>query len=167
MNNNVITQNVNNYSQSQFILLLLLRIAIGWHFAYEGLSKLISPSWSSAGYLMDSQGFLSGFFRSMAANEGLMNLIDLLNIWGLILVGLGLILGIFSQIAKIGGMLLLLLYYLSHPPFLGANYLIPSEGNYLIVNKNLIELLALGVLYVFPTSRITGIDRIIFGKNKK
>lgn len=152
------------YSQGQIIFLLLLRISIGWHFAYEGLSKIIHPGWSSAGYLMDSRGLFASFFQSMAANEGLMKVVDLLNIWGLILVGLGLILGLFSRVAKIGGILLLLLYYLSHPPFLSAGYLIPSEGNYLIVNKNLIEMLAIAVLYVFPTARIIGIDRLIFGK---
>ena len=60
-------------------------------------------------------------------------------------------------------MVLLAFYYLSHPPFLNLEYVLPSEGSYLIVNKTLIELGALWVLYLFPTGRIMGIDRIIFG----
>ncbi len=53
-----------NYSNTQLFWLVALRVLIGWHFLYEGLVKVINPNWSSAGYLMDSQGFLAGFFQS-------------------------------------------------------------------------------------------------------
>jgi thiosulfate dehydrogenase [quinone] large subunit len=43
----------------------------------------------------------------------------------------------------------------------------PVEGNYWIVNKNLIEMAALFVLYLFPSSQITGIDRYIQKKTDK
>jgi thiosulfate dehydrogenase [quinone] large subunit len=82
----------------------------------------------------------------------------------LILIGLGLILGFLARPACIFGILLLSLYYLSHPPFPGLRYAVPNEGSYLIINKTLIELLALVVLYVFPNSKIIGIDRFIFNK---
>jgi len=36
------------YSGSQLIGLVILRILIGWHFLYEGISKLVNPYWSSA-----------------------------------------------------------------------------------------------------------------------
>jgi thiosulfate dehydrogenase (quinone) large subunit len=61
-------------------------------------------------------------------------------------------------------MVLLAFYYLSHPPLISTEYLIPSEGNYLFINKNLIELVALWVLYLFPTGRYIGLDRFIFSK---
>ena len=72
------------------------------------------------------------------------------------------ILGFLERPACILGILLLAFYYLSHPPFVGIRYAVPGEGSYLIVNKNLIELLALAVLFVFPSSRHIGIDRLIF-----
>lgn len=152
------------YTNAQLSWLVILRIAIGWHFLYEGLVKLINPNWSSVGFLLDSGGFLGYFFQSLANNPGTVNIIDQLNIWGLILIGLGLILGLFSRPACIFGIMLLATYYLSHPPFTGLKYAVPNEGSYLIVNKNLVELIALAVLFVFPSSRHLGIDRLIFGK---
>jgi len=92
--------------------------------------------------------------------------IDFLNIYGLIAIGLGLMLGLFSHAALWSGILLLALYYLSHPPCFWLKYSMPAEGSYLFVNKILIEMVAMIVLLVFPTSRIIGIDRLIFGKRK-
>ncbi|MCD8265478.1 MAG: hypothetical protein LUD02_16080 [Tannerellaceae bacterium] len=56
------------------------------------------------------------------------------------------------------------MYYLSHPSFIGANYLMPFEGSYLWINKNLVELAALGVLLVYPTSHVLGLDRWLVKK---
>jgi thiosulfate dehydrogenase [quinone] large subunit len=155
-----------NYTTMQFFWLVALRVLIGWHFLYEGLVKVVNPNWSSAGYLMDSQGFLADFFQSLATNQSILSVVDFMNIWGLVAIGLGLILGFFSRIALYGGILLLLFYYLSHPPFVGLKYGLPMEGSYMIVNKNLIEMAAMTVLLLFPTSKIIGVDRLIF-KNKK
>jgi thiosulfate dehydrogenase [quinone] large subunit len=151
-----------NYSNTQVGWLVALRLAVGWHFLYEGLVKLLNPNWSSVGFLLDSGGFMQGVFHSLATNPATVNIIDLINIWGLIFIGLGLILGFLARPACIFGIALLAMYYLSHPPFVGIRYAVPNEGSYLIVNKNLIELIALAVLYVFPTSKYIGIDRFIF-----
>jgi thiosulfate dehydrogenase [quinone] large subunit len=35
---------------------VVLRVLIGWHFLYEGVSKLTTPGWSAAGYLLQSRG---------------------------------------------------------------------------------------------------------------
>ncbi len=148
----------------QLTALVSLRMLIGWHLLYEGLVKVINPDWSSIGYLLDSQWIFSGLFNAMAANQGVLAVVDFLNVWGLILVGLGLILGTFTRLAAIGGIVLMAFYYLSHPPFPGLTYALPEEGSYLIVNKNLVELFALWVLYKLPTGQILGIDRILFGK---
>ena len=144
---------------SQKLTLVFLRMAIGWHFLYEGLVKLANPNWSSVGYLLDSEGFLKGFFYSLASNTDVLKLVDFLNIWGLILVGAGLIFGAFTRVAIISGILLMAFYYLSHPPFVGLKYAVPSDGSYLVVNKMMIEALALGVLLVFPTWMEWGLDR--------
>ena len=37
----------------------------------------------------------------------------------------------------------------------------PFEGSYLWIDKNLVEFAALGLLMVFPTSRIIGFDRML------
>jgi thiosulfate dehydrogenase [quinone] large subunit len=110
---------------------------------------------------MDSKGWFSDLFHNMAANPGLMNVVDFLNVWGLTLAGFGLIAGLFSRVAKIVAMVMLLFYFVAHPPLMTADYLFPGEGSYLWINKNLIELLAVAVLFVFPTGHIIGIDRLI------
>lgn len=155
------TDQVNlGYTGKQAWLLSILRVLIGWHLLYEGIVKLWNPGWSSGGYLMDSKGPFAELFYSLAANPGTLDVIDFLNVWGLILVGLGLILGLFTRIALIGGIFLLSLYYLSHPPIIGVKYALPSEGSYLLVNKNLIEICAMALLLVFPTGRMFGLDRL-------
>ena len=103
----------------------------------------------------------------MAESEVLLQAINLLNAWGLVIIGLCLFIGLFSKLAKILGIVLLAFYYLSFPPFpeLGTSGFV--DGNYWVVNRNLIEIAAIAVLLVFPTSGITGIDRFIFKRNKK
>jgi thiosulfate dehydrogenase [quinone] large subunit len=153
---------LTSYSHPQTLWLVILRLLIGWHFLYEGLVKFFSSGWTAYPYLMDSQGFLSDFFNSMAENEGFLGVSNYINVYGLILVGLGLILGCLSRYASIGGIIFLAMYYLSHPPFIGAGFMMPTEGSYLWIDKNLIEIGALLVLIYFPTSQVIGIDRYIF-----
>ena len=154
---------MNNKSWKD-LLITILRVSIGWHFLYEGIIKLLNPNWSSLGYLMDSKGLFGGMFHAMAGNAGVLNVMDFLNVWGLVLIGAGLIVGLFTRVAAISGIVLLAFYYLSHPAIIGVSYAIPSEGNYLWINKTLIELIALWVIVLFPTWKIIGMDRFLFNK---
>lgn len=145
--------------------LVALRVLIGWHFLYEGLAKLSNPNWSGAGYLLDSGGFMKNIFFSIATDPLILQVSDWLNVYGLMAIGLGLMLGLFEKPALISGIILLGIYYLSHPPFTGIKYAFPSEGSYLIVNKNLIEMAAMVVLFFFHTAKQIGIDSFI-GKKR-
>jgi uncharacterized membrane protein YphA (DoxX/SURF4 family) len=57
------------YACATIVLLVLLRLAIGWHFMFEGVEKLKSPSWSSETYLRESTGPLAPFFRKIAGDS--------------------------------------------------------------------------------------------------
>lgn len=151
----------SDYSGAQLAALVVLRFAIGWHFFYEGVAKLINPYWTAAGYMESSQGFLSGLLLDLASDPGRLAVIDALNVWGLILVGLGLMLGGLTRTASVFGIIMLLLYYLATPPWPGLVYTLPAEGAYLIINKTLIELCALLVTLFFPTGHIVGLDRLL------
>ena len=72
-----------------------------------------------------------------------------------------LILGLFTRLASLGGIGFILLFYLCNPPFIGYFYSIPSEGSYLIVNKNLVEVCALAVIYFTGSGRFAGLDRLV------
>jgi thiosulfate dehydrogenase [quinone] large subunit len=137
---------------------------IGWHFLFEGISKLINPYWTSAGYLSESKWLFSGLFGAIADNPSILKIVDILNIWGQIIIGLALIVGLLTSWATIAGIVLLILYYVCNPPFVGYPYTVPAEGSYLIVNKILIEMAALGILLAFPTGKIMGLDGLIFKK---
>ena len=164
MNNKLET----NYSNLQLTSLVVLRMMIGWHFLYEGLTKLMNPFWSSAEFLGESKWIFSSFFHALAANQTILSVVDFLNIWGLIAIGIGLIAGLFTKTATYSGIILLLAYFFCTPPFIGLTYSMPTEGSYLIINKVIIEAAALFVLAVFPTGEKIGLDRYFFlMKNKK
>jgi thiosulfate dehydrogenase [quinone] large subunit len=151
----------NNFSKAQLSWLLVLRIFVGWHFLFEGMVKVLNPYWSAAPYLMDSQGPFRSMFVNMAGNPGLMNFVNFMNEWALVLIGLGLIVGVFTRLSCLGGILLLILYTMSHPALTGVKYAMPFEGSYFLIDKNLVELAALGVLFVFPSARVIGVDRML------
>ena len=151
----------SDYSGPQLTALVALRFTIGWHFFYEGVSKAANAYWTSAGYLDQSQGFLSEWFANLASNASTLAVVDALNVWGLILVGLGLMLGGLTRTATFFGIMMLFLYYVATPPWPGFVYSIPAEGAYMIINKTLIELCALFVTLFFSTGHIVGLDRLV------
>jgi len=153
-------------SPLQQVGLVVLRTLVGWHFLYEGYTKAIAPAWSragaplsgwsAAGYLKAATGPFADFFHSLASAAWL-DKIDMLVVAGLVLVGLSLMLGLFTQTGCVGALLLLALFYASAIPLSGVAQ--PgAEGAYLIVNKNLIEAAAVLVLLSFRTGRIVGLD---------
>ena len=150
-------------SNLPMIAITVLRVFVGWHFLYEGISKLTSPSWSAAGYLKQSRGPFAELFKSLASQPNLLANADLVTMWGLALVGVLLILGLFTRLASLAGIGFILLFYLCNPPLVGYFYSIPTEGTYLIVNKNLVELSALVVILVTGSGRFAGLDRILHG----
>ena len=151
-------------SSVQKYLFTFLRIAIGWHFLYEGIAKIFTPNWSSVSYLLNSTGPLAGIFKGMSENQFLVYLIDYSIIFGLILIGIALFLGIATRVAAIAGAALLFTFYISNPPFAVNPIGYGVEGHYLIVNKNLLELITLLVLAFMPKSWFYSLENISFSK---
>lgn len=134
------------------LILVVIRLVIGYHFLYEGIDKLISHNWSSAPFLLQSNWIFSGFFHFLAGNQTILSIVDFMNIWGQILIGVALIIGLFSRIAAIFGAIMLLSYYIAIPPFVES---------FTFIDKNLFELFLFLVTILFPTSKIIGIDLLI------
>jgi thiosulfate dehydrogenase [quinone] large subunit len=155
-------------SSFQQTTLVLLRTLIGWHFLYEGYYKFSLPAWtpagqplpafSSAGYIRAASGPLGGLAK-WAAESGLLPWIDKLIVFGLLAVGISLMLGLLTRIGCIGGLLLLAMFYFTAIPTTGLPQT-GAEGTYLLVNKTLIEGLAVLALFAFDTGRIAGLDRL-------
>ena len=139
-------------------IITALRMAIGWHFLYEGAIKLFAAEWSAESFLSNTYGFLSGFFHWLATSPVRMEIVDLLNIWGLILIGLSLFFGLWSKWASICGSLLLMLYYFAYPPF-GVS-LLGGDGTVYIINELFIEGAILVFLF-FYKEKGYGFDHLI------
>ena len=148
-------------SRGPMIAITVLRVVVGWHFLYEGIAKLTAPSWSAAGYMKQARGPFAELFRSLASQPTLLANADLITMWGLTIVGVCLVLGLFTRLASLAAIGFILLFYLCNPPFVGYFYSIPTEGSYLIVNKNLVELCALVVIFATGSGRFAGLDRIL------
>ena len=141
--------------------LTALRILVGWHFLYEGLVKLMNPAWSAKIYLMGSNWVFSDLFHKMADSSGAIGVVDFLNTWGLILIGLSLFIGLLIRWSSLAGALLMLFYFAAYPPLPGHTFGALNEGNYIWVNKTLIELALLLVFVFLPGELFFSLDRLI------
>lgn len=129
------TDTLNLY---QRFFITVVRVAIGWHFLYEGISKILQGNWTASSFLLNTSGFFSGFYHWIDSSPAILRLTDVLNMYGLLFIGLALFIGLFSRIASISGALLLTLYYFAYPPF-GNPLMSASDGHLFIVDKLFIE----------------------------
>ncbi len=132
------------------VLILLLRLSLGWLFFYSGITKILNPDWTAAGYLNAAKTF-AGVYHWFAS-PGVIPLINFVNEWGQLILGIALILGIFVRLGSIFGAVLMLLYYL---PILEFPYI---GKNSFIVDEHVIYALALLLLGVLHAGRVWGLE---------
>lgn len=144
--------------KTQKITLFLLRISMGWLFFYAGITKILNPEWSAAGYLSNPQMFPD--FYAWLLSPSVLPIVNILNEWGLTLIGVALILGAFVRTASILGAAMMILYYL---PILAFPY--PNTHSY-IVDDHIIYALALLVLAAFHAGRVWGLEHKYWGLRK-
>src|SRR3989344_1942321 len=108
-------------------LLFLTRVAMGWLFLYAGFTKVINPDWSAAGYIGNAKTF-SGFYNWFLRPD-VLPLTNLINEWGLTLLGVSLIFGVLVRYSAVLGSLLMLMYYfpILDFPKAGANSFIVDD----------------------------------------
>ena len=136
----------------QKIALVALRVAMGWMFFWAGITKVLDPSWTSAGYLGGAKAF-NGLFEFLSS-PNILPIVDFLNQWGLTLLGVSLILGVFVSISAPLGALLMVLYYLP------LGFPQPNTHAY-IVDEHVVYFVALIILMVFNAGNSWSIGRLI------
>jgi thiosulfate dehydrogenase (quinone) large subunit len=134
---------------SQKMFIFLPRVALGWLFFYAGITKVVNPEWTSAGYLGGAKAF-TGFYQWLT-QPGIIGVVDFLNEWGLTLLGVSLILGLGVRLSAVLGALLMLLYYVP----LGFPY--PNANSY-IVDQHIVYALALLMFAAIRAGRVWGLD---------
>ncbi|GEM_PF-41894 len=133
---------------------------------------------------LEETPILSRFVTEATAEvQWLLGFADFLMPWLLVLAGIGLMLGLFTRAAIVIAMMLLLAFIAAAPSFSVAptmaqiqelgwsrfytdlnhaqwagNMMIGNEGNYFLISKNVIELLALAAMLTIDLRRLYGID---------
>lgn len=131
--------------------IVLLRLTIGWVFAYSGFDKLIR-GFSAEGFLVNAtKGPLGGWFQSLGENQAALNVIEPLVVWGEILIGVALIFGVLTRWAALWGAVMMFMFYLAQFP--------PAHNPFM--DYYLIYILVLSVLAALGAGRILGLDSAI------
>jgi uncharacterized membrane protein YphA (DoxX/SURF4 family) len=93
--------------------------------------------------------------------SALMRVTDKVVAYGLVGIGGCLLFGLFSRLACLGGSLLLLMFYAAMPALPGVPEPLKAEGHYYIINKNIIEMVALLALATTASGRWIGLDALV------
>ena len=126
---------------------------MGWVFLYAGVSKFRNANWSAVGYLNTAKTFPALFH--WFASPGVLPVINFLNEYGQILIGLSLIFGVMVRLSSLSGALMMILYYFPVLTF-------PKIGaNSYVVDDHIIYALILVLLAAMRTGRIYGLEKKI------
>ena len=101
---------------------------------YAGYAHLSTPGWSASGYISGAQSF-SGFYNWFLL-PNILPPVNLLNEWGILLLGISFILGVGIKYSAIFGSILMGLYYfvILSFPYVGANaFIIDDHIIYILV----------------------------------
>src|SRR3989338_6769565 len=132
------------------LAVFLSRVGLGVMFFYAGITKVLNPSWSAAGYLNNAKTFPDLF--QWFASAGNLGWVNLMNEWGLTLVGAALICGLLVRWASLCGIFLMILYYL---PIL--QFPIVGEHSY-IVDEHIVYILAFLIFFTSNAGTFWGFD---------
>ena len=147
-----------NYSETWIgYAVLALRLVMAYVFLSAGIQKLFDPSWTAQGFLVGAVSDANPFkpmFTAMA--DGWLWLIDPLNVFGQVLIGLALLFGVFTRVAAFGGALMMLLYWLTQ--FQGGVLAGLPVANGYVVTYHLVYALILFGIGAVGAGRILGID---------
>jgi thiosulfate dehydrogenase [quinone] large subunit len=138
-------------SPTQRGLVFLLRISLGWVFLFAAIRQIPDPDWSAIGFLSGAKTF-PGLFEFFAS-PAILPVINILVPWGHLLIGISLILGLFTRIGAVAGALLMIMYYLPRLDF-------PMVGeNNFIVEYHLVYAVVLVYLAAVHAGRVIGLDQ--------
>lgn len=102
-------------SKLERALIFYFRIAMAWTFLYAGLSQLMEPNFTAAGFLNHTKTFHSVY--AWFAGPDMLPYTDFLVQWGHTLIGLSLLFGFMVRPGAVFGILLMGVYYFAHMDF--------------------------------------------------
>ena len=134
--------------------ILALRLMMGLAFFQSGLDKVLSGSFSAAGYLQNAPPAngspVADLFVTMGETGWFVDFVNIAVPWGEILIGLGLLFGAITRLAAFFGAFMMLLFYL---------------GNWSVdhgyINGDFAYMLVFLSVAAFGAGRILGLDAYI------
>lgn len=134
------------------LVYFLLRVSLGWIMLYAGITKVLDSSWTAKGYISQTKIFAN--FYSAFLTPSSLPIIDFLNKWGLVLIGISLILGIFVRFSAPFGAMLMILYY-----FPALNFPYAAGGkNYYVIDYHIIFALTFLLFAIIDVGKYWGLD---------
>lgn len=133
------------------LTIFLLRVSLGWLFLYSGITKVMATAWSAETYLEGAKIWPQLF--NFLLDPTVLPYVNLINKWGLVAIGISLIVGLFVRWSALAGMGLMILYYL---PVLRFPYV---GSNFFIIDEHIIYALVLLFLAVVSAGQVWGLDR--------
>ncbi len=133
--------------------LLLTRVALGGLMFYAGITKVTDSTWSAADYITKASNFPE--FYKIFLNPTILPIVNFLNAWGLTILGISLILGIFVRLSSFLGIVLMLLYY-----FAAGTFPHPNPSTY-IIDEQIIYALMLFFFIMIRAGRYWGFDQFL------
>ncbi|MFC7139946.1 DoxX family protein [Halosimplex aquaticum] len=134
--------------------ILALRLMMGLAFLQSGLDKVLSGSFSAAGYLQNAppanNSPVADLFVAMGETQWFVEFVNVAVPWGELFIGLGLLVGALTRLAAFWGAFMMLMFYL-------GNWEI--EHGY--INGDFAYMLVFLSVAAFGAGRILGLDAYI------
>src|SRR5688572_15354375 len=137
--------------------IVVLRIVMGWVLFQGGITKLINPDFTAAGFLTnlpEGNPFIA-FFGSLAGNS----VIDGLVAWGLTLTGVGLMLGALTRWCAFWGAVMMMFFWAASLTGGLAQGLPIAHG--WVVDDHVVYAALLFGLGAIGAGRILGVDGLL------
>ncbi len=135
--------------------IVFMRIGMGWILFQGGITKVLNPEWTAAGFLLhaipEGNPFM-GMWASFAGSP----LIDGLNAWGLTLTGLGLMLGALVRWNAFWAAIMMIFYWMASLQG-GLAQFLPLEHGW-VFDDHLVYAVLLFFLGAIGAGRIFGVD---------
>lgn len=147
------------YSPAAIVYALVgLRIVMGWTLFQAGITKVLDPEWTAAGFLQNAvpEGNpLTGMWATFAGNP----MIDFLVAWGLTLTGFGILIGALLRWNAFWGAFIMLMFWLASLEG-GLGQLLPLENGW-VVDDHIVYAVLLFGLGALGAGRVLGVDALL------
>jgi thiosulfate dehydrogenase [quinone] large subunit len=137
------------------LFLILLRVAVGWFFLYQGITAILDPQWSVLPFISHAHTF-PDFYTSVSDPVTASYMSYLIK--GLyVLIGALIVSGLFVRIGALLGALIMLFFYF---PLLQFPYVTYAGSVYYIVDYHLVMVILLLYLFAARAGEVFGLGTL-------